>query len=50
MGEPVALTLTVTNTGSTPCRLASLSDGTIALTAVTRDGEVVTPTTTSTLR
>jgi hypothetical protein len=40
-GELIELKYTVTNRGTTPCRLAAVPDGTVFLTSVTRDGNSV---------
>jgi hypothetical protein len=42
-GEPVSLTVIVRNTGEAACRLAALSDGTVQVTRLIRDGVPVTP-------
>jgi hypothetical protein len=41
-GEPVQLTFTVANRGSSPCRVVGLADGTIQVLSMTRDGAPVT--------
>jgi hypothetical protein len=44
VGEPVALTFAVTNTGANPCQVAAFPDGSITFTGLTRDGQPVAPT------
>ncbi|RAY17034.1 hypothetical protein DPM19_02400 [Actinomadura craniellae] len=42
-GRPVPLRFRLTNTGPTPCRVAVLAEGALAITSVRRDGEPVQP-------
>lgn len=42
-GEPVTLRAVVTNRTGAACRLAAVSDGTVQITSVTRDGKPVRP-------
>lgn len=43
MGDPIRFAFTVTNKTGRACRLAAFDEGTVSLTAVTRDGVAVTP-------
>jgi hypothetical protein len=43
VGEAVALTVTATNSGETACRMASVPDGTVRVSGVTRDGATLAP-------
>jgi VWD domain-containing protein len=42
-GEPVELKFTVTNQGSAPCQVVALPDGTVDVTAATKDGNALAP-------
>ncbi|RZS34250.1 NleD-like pathogen effector protein (putative zinc metallopeptidase) [Herbihabitans rhizosphaerae] len=42
-GEPLALNFTVTNNGPAPCKISSLADGVLSITAMSVDGKPVQP-------
>lgn len=43
-GEKVSLRFTLTNQGSAPCQVVAIADGTVDVTAATKDGKALTPT------